>query len=164
MVINNDLHQQPGANHLPSLTWQYEFNVLDHLSTFKYKGSMLAGHCPISKKNSEHQISTHWLRLEPAMIIQYFFEIMMKTPQPVVLPQKEGRKPPLPFAQVQIWSWQPSRKTLLIQQRLMQPFFSVPFGLFSYASCIQYFLHHISIVLLQNFFPEMKILTFPVSL
>ena len=156
MVINNDLHQQPGANHLPSLTWQYEFNVLDHLSTFKYKGSMLAGHCPISKKTSEHQISTHWLRLEPAMIIQYFFEIMMKTPQPVVLPQKEGRKPPLPFAQVQTWSWQPSRKTLLIQQRLMQPFFSVPFGLFSYASCIQYFLHHISIVLFQNFFRKWK--------
>ena len=72
----------------------------------------------------------YWLRLEPAKIIQWFFELMMKTPQPVLLLQEEGRKPPLPFAQVQTWSWQASRKTLLIQQRLMQPFFLFLLGFF----------------------------------
>ena len=65
------------------------------------------------------------------MIIQYFFEIMMKTPQPVVLPQKEGRKPPLPFAQVQTWSWQASRKTLLYPTTINAALFFCSFWAFS---------------------------------
>ena len=87
---------------------------------------------------------------------------MMKIPQPVLLPQEEGRKPPLPFAQVQTWSWQPSRKTLLIQQRLMQPFFLSLLGFFL---C---FLHSIFLASylycsFAEFFPEMRMLTFPVG-